>query len=66
MENKIVAIGSIAIDEVHTSKGFRSDIIGGSATFFSITAAQYNPVNLIGIVGNDFPQSGWDLFKKYI
>ena len=36
MENKIVAVGSIAIDEVHTSKGFRSNIIGGSATFFSI------------------------------
>ena len=65
MENKIVAIGSIAIDELHTSKGFRSNVLGGSATFFSIAAAQYNPVNLIGIVGNDFPQTGWNLFEKY-
>ena len=65
MENKIVAVGSIAIDELHTSKGSHSNLIGGSATFFSIAASKYNSVNLIGIVGDDFPESGWDLFKKY-
>ena len=65
MENKIVAVGSIAIDELHTSKGSHSNLLGGSATFFSIAASKYNPVNLIGIVGDDFPKSGWELFKKY-
>ena len=65
MEKKIIAVGSIAIDELHTIKGSKNNIIGGSATFFSIAASRYNPVNLIGIVGDDFPQSGWDLFKKY-
>tara|TARA_Y100001970_G_scaffold105809_1_gene132508 strand:- start:105 stop:992 length:888 start_codon:yes stop_codon:yes gene_type:complete len=65
MENKILTVGSIAIDELHTSKGSRDNILGGSATFFSIAAARYNPVHLIGIVGDDFPQEGWDLFKKY-
>ena len=65
MKNKIVSVGSIAIDELHTSKGSRPNIIGGSATFFSIAASRYNPVKVIGIVGNDFPQEGWDLFNKY-
>ena len=65
MENKILTVGSIAIDELHTSKGSRDNILGGSATFFSIAAARYNPVNLIGIVGDDFPKEGWELFKKY-
>ena len=65
MKNKIVTVGSIAIDELHTIKGSHSNIIGGSATFFSIAASKYNPVNLIGIVGHDFPRAGWDLFKKY-
>ncbi len=65
MENKILTVGSIAIDELHTPKGTRDNILGGSATFFSIAAAKYNPVNLIGIVGDDFPQEGWELFKKY-
>ena len=65
MKNKIVSVGSIAIDELHTSKGSRPNIIGGSATFFSIAASRYNPVKVIGIVGDDFPQEGWDLFNKY-
>ena len=65
MKNDIVTVGSIAIDELHTPKGSHSNIIGGSATFFSIAAARYSPVNLIGIVGDDFPESGWELFKKY-
>ena len=65
MKNKIVSVGSIAIDELETPKGSQSNIIGGSATFFSIAASKYNSVKVIGIVGTDFPQSGWDLFKKY-
>jgi len=65
MENNILTVGSIAIDEIHTIKGSRKNILGGSATFFSIAAARYNPVDLIGIVGDDFPKEGWDLFKKY-
>jgi len=65
MKNKIVGVGSIAIDELHTPKGSRSNIVGGSATFFSIAASRYNPVKIIGIVGKDFPKEGWDLFKKY-
>ena len=65
MKNKIDIVGSIAIDELHTSKGSRPNIIGGSATLFSIAASRYNTVKVIGIVGNDFPQEGWDLFNKY-
>lgn len=65
MKNKIVSVGSIAIDELQTPKGSRSNIIGGSATFFSIAASHYNLVKVIGIIGDDFPEEGWNLFKKY-
>ena len=65
MKNKILTVGSIAIDELHTPKGSEKNILGGSATFFSIAAAKYNPVKLIGIVGDDFPKEGWNLFQKY-
>ena len=34
MKNKIVSVGSIAIDELETPKGSQSNIIGGSVTFF--------------------------------
>ena len=65
MKNKILTVGSIAIDELHTPKGSEKNILGGSATFFSIAAAKYSPVKLIGIVGDDFPKEGWNLFQKY-
>ncbi|MDC2984622.1 PfkB family carbohydrate kinase [Candidatus Marinimicrobia bacterium] len=65
MKNKILTVGSIAIDELHTPKGSEKNILGGSATFFSIAAAKYSPVKLIGIVGDDFPKEGWNLFHKY-
>ena len=64
MKNKIVAIGSIAIDELQTIKGSKLDLVGGSATFFSVAASKYNDVMLIGVVGDDFPQKGWDLFES--
>lgn len=65
MKNKILTVGSIAIDELHTPKGSEKNILGGSATFFSIAAAKYSPIKLIGIVGDDFPKEGWNLFQKY-
>lgn len=61
----ILAVGSIALDEIITSRGERDDILGGSATYFSIAASFFAPVQLIGIVGYDYPEKGWQLFSKY-
>ena len=58
----ILAIGSIAIDTLETPHGNRKDILGGSATYFSISAGLMAPVKLVGVVGNDFPEEGWKLF----
>ncbi|MBT3252019.1 MAG: sugar kinase [Candidatus Marinimicrobia bacterium] len=63
-ENHILAVGSIALDTIETSKGSRSNILGGSATYFGIAAALFAPVGLIGIVGDDFPESAIDLLKS--
>ena len=60
----ILAVGSIALDTIETSKGSRSNILGGSATYFGIAAALFAPVGLIGIVGDDFPESAIDLLKS--
>ena len=65
MENSILAVGSIALDSLETCNGSRDDLLGGSATYFSIAASRFAPVNVVGVVGNDFPQSGWDLFAKH-
>ena len=65
MKNNILAVGSIALDSLKTSNGSRNNLIGGSATYFSIAASKYVTVNAVGVVGSDFPDFGWDLFSKH-
>ncbi|MFQ6610718.1 MAG: PfkB family carbohydrate kinase [Fidelibacterota bacterium] len=60
----ILAVGSIALDSLETSSGKREEIIGGSATYFSIAASLFAPVRLVGVVGDDFPRSGWEMFHS--
>jgi len=62
---EILAVGSIAFDTIHTPKGNRDKILGGSSTYFSVASSRYCPVSLIGIVGNDFTDNEWALFNRY-
>lgn len=59
----ILAVGSIALDTLETPLGKRTDTLGGSATFFAVAASLFAPVNLIGVVGTDFPEEGWQLLR---
>ena len=61
----ILAVGSIAIDTVQTPNGSRDNILGGSATYFSLAASLFSPVKVVGVVGNDYPEAGWNLFKSH-
>ncbi len=61
----ILAIGSIAIDTLQTPNGNRDNILGGSATYFSLAAGMFAPVKLVGVVGNDYPKAGWRLLKSH-
>jgi len=51
----IVVVGSIAFDDVQTDHGAVKDAVGGSAIYFSAAASLFCPVNLVGVVGDDFP-----------
>ena len=60
----ISVVGSIALDSLETSKGNRENIIGGSAMYFAVSASIFSTVEIIGIVGTDFPDLGWKMLKK--
>jgi len=60
----ILAVGSIAIDTLQTPNGNRSNILGGSATYFSLAAGLFAPIKLVGVVGNDYPEEGWHIFRS--
>jgi len=63
-QKNILAVGSIALDTLMTPRGNRQNILGGSATYFSISAGLLAPVKLVGVVGSDFPEDGWQLFRS--
>ena len=60
----ILAVGSIALDSIETIEGNRTEVLGGSSTYFGISANLFSSVCLVGVVGDDFPKEGWDLFEK--
>ena len=61
---KLTVIGSTALDSIETPFGKKEDILGGSATYSSISASFFTPVNLISVVGEDFPEKYIRLFKR--
>ncbi len=53
----VLVVGSVALDSIETPKAKRQDLLGGSATHFSLAAALFAPVRLVGVVGEDFPEA---------
>ena len=51
----LLVVGSIALDSVQTPFGETADAPGGSAVFFSAAAAILHPVQVVGIIGSDYP-----------
>ena len=61
----ILVVGSVALDSVKTPFGQVDDALGGSGTYFSVSASNFTKVQLVAVVGNDFPQEHVDLLKKH-
>ncbi|MBU0683409.1 MAG: sugar kinase, partial [Candidatus Omnitrophica bacterium] len=61
---KLTVIGSVAFDSVETPFGKKDDVLGGSATYASVSASFFTPVNLISVVGMDFPKKYFTMFQK--
>jgi sugar/nucleoside kinase (ribokinase family) len=51
----VLVVGSVALDSVETPFGRADDVLGGSGTFFSASASHFTPVQLVGVVGDDYP-----------
>ena len=58
----LLVTGSIGIDTVHTPFGKRDSLLGGSAVYFSYAASFFVPVRLVGVVGDDCPDTLLDVF----
>ncbi|MBI4061133.1 MAG: sugar kinase [Elusimicrobia bacterium] len=52
----MLVVGSVALDSVRTTVGRSVEALGGSATYFSLSASYFSKVALVGVVGEDFPR----------
>ena len=59
----VLVSGSIAIDNVKTTKASQENLLGGSASYAAIAASFFSPVGLVAVVGRDFPQEHLNIFK---
>ena len=60
----VLIVGSIALDDIKTQLAEHKNLLGGSASYGAVSASNFSPVNLVGIVGDDFPAEHIGLFKS--
>ena len=62
----LLTVGSVAFDAIETPFGKTDKIIGGAATYITLTASYFTKKNnLVGIVGGDFPQEMIDTLQQH-
>jgi sugar/nucleoside kinase (ribokinase family) len=61
----VLVVGSIALDDIETPFGKREEILGGSASYFSIAASNFTEVKIVAVVGEDFPDDHLKMFESY-
>lgn len=60
----VLVVGSIALDSVETPFGKVSNVLGGSAVYFSTSASYFADINMVAVVGSDFPENHIDFLKS--
>ena len=64
-KSSALIVGSLAFDDLEMPSGTFENVLGGAATYSSITASLLAPVRLVGVVGTDFPAAALaDLQKR--
>jgi len=61
----LTVVGSVAFDALETPFGKRDKVLGGAATHFGLSASFFTQVNAVGVVGGDFSEAEWDVFRRH-
>ena len=59
----LLVVGSVALDSVKTPFGEATEVLGGSATYFSVAASYFTQVNVVATIGEDFPTRHLDFLR---
>ena len=60
----LLVLGTVALDDVKTPSGVKKNMLGGSASHFSMSARLFDDVHVVGVVGKDFPKVHLDFLKR--
>ncbi len=61
----LLVVGTVAFDAIETPFGKTDKIIGGAATYISLSASNHaKDISLVSVVGDDYPQEVLDMFKS--
>jgi sugar/nucleoside kinase (ribokinase family) len=54
----VIAVGTVAFDDIETPFGKAGKIVGGAATYISLSASYFTKdINLVSVIGDDFPET---------
>lgn len=60
----LLVVGTVALDSVETPFGKVENALGGSATYFSVSASYFSDVRLVAVIGQDFPKEHIQFLKS--
>ncbi len=62
----ILVVGTVTLDTVETPSRHVEDVLGGSGVYAAVAASFFgNTVQLVGVVGADFPQTYTDILQTH-
>jgi sugar/nucleoside kinase (ribokinase family) len=61
----LLAVGTVAFDDIETPMGRAEMAIGGAATYITLAASHFlNDLRLVSVIGDDFPQDMLDFMRQ--
>jgi len=63
-QESVLVVGSIAFDDLEMPHGTYEGVLGGAATYSALAASVLGPVQIVGVVGDDFPDAHLDLLRS--
>src|ERR1041384_8311563 len=62
----LLVVGTVAFDAIETPFGKTDKIVGGAATYIGLAASYFTKkINLVSVVGDDFPDESLQMFKRH-
>lgn len=57
----LLAVGTVAFDDIETPRGRAEKVIGGAATYITLSASYFiKDLKIVSVIGDDFPQEELD------